>query len=150
MNLILPKPSTQAESPVLRSPTASPNFIVPCLPSKVAGPPVHDIKHGGYRLMVRRDGSRVRCFTRNGHDWADRFGPPARSPHRPEMNDACPPEKPSVKRASVKKGAAHQAAPPVNNASTSKNREQAAAPVTRLSLLEILRERFGQNLFKFN
>ena len=23
--------------------------------------------------MVRGDGSRVRCFTRNGHDWADRF-----------------------------------------------------------------------------
>ena len=23
--------------------------------------------------MVRRDGSRVRCFVRNGHDWADRF-----------------------------------------------------------------------------
>ena len=23
--------------------------------------------------MVRRDGPRVRCFTRNGHDWADRF-----------------------------------------------------------------------------
>jgi ATP-dependent DNA ligase len=23
--------------------------------------------------MVRRDGSRVRCFTRNGHDWADLF-----------------------------------------------------------------------------
>jgi len=23
--------------------------------------------------MVRRDGSRVRCFTRNGHQWADRF-----------------------------------------------------------------------------
>ena len=23
--------------------------------------------------MVRRDGSRVRCFTRNGHDWTDRF-----------------------------------------------------------------------------
>ena len=23
--------------------------------------------------MVRRDGARVRCFTRNGHDWADRF-----------------------------------------------------------------------------
>jgi len=27
----------------------------------------------GYRLMLRRDGSRIRCFTRNGHDWADRF-----------------------------------------------------------------------------
>ena len=23
--------------------------------------------------MVRRDGDRVRCFTSNGHDWADRF-----------------------------------------------------------------------------
>jgi bifunctional non-homologous end joining protein LigD len=53
-------------------------FIEPCLPSKAARPPsgplwVHKIKHDGYRLMVRRDGSRVRCFTRNGHDWADRF-----------------------------------------------------------------------------
>ena len=53
-------------------------FIKPCLPSKVSRPPsgslwVHEIKHDGYRLMVRRDGERVRCFTRNGHDWADRF-----------------------------------------------------------------------------
>jgi bifunctional non-homologous end joining protein LigD len=53
-------------------------FIEPCLPLKVARPPsgplwVHEIKHDGYRLMVRRDGLRVRCFTRNGHDWADRF-----------------------------------------------------------------------------
>ena len=53
-------------------------FIEPCQPSKVARPPsgplwVHEIKRDGYRLMVRRDGSRVRCFTRNGHDWADRF-----------------------------------------------------------------------------
>jgi len=53
-------------------------FIEPCLPSKAARPPsdplwVHEIKHDGYRLMVRRDGARVRCFTRNGHDWADRF-----------------------------------------------------------------------------
>jgi bifunctional non-homologous end joining protein LigD len=53
-------------------------FIEPCQPSKAARPPsdplwVHEIKHDGYRLMVRRDGARVRCFTRNGHDWADRF-----------------------------------------------------------------------------
>jgi bifunctional non-homologous end joining protein LigD len=34
---------------------------------------VHEIKHDGYRLRVRRDGERVRCFTRNGHDWTDRF-----------------------------------------------------------------------------
>jgi bifunctional non-homologous end joining protein LigD len=38
------------------------------------GPPwVHEIKHDGYRLTARRDGPRVRCFTRNGHDWANRF-----------------------------------------------------------------------------
>ena len=53
-------------------------FIAPCLPSRAARPPsgplwVHEIKHDGYRLMVRRDGARVRCFTRNGYDWADRF-----------------------------------------------------------------------------
>src|SRR5438445_6357039 len=53
-------------------------FIEPCLPSKVARPPsgplwVHEIKHDGYRLMVRKDGARVRCFTRGGHDWASRF-----------------------------------------------------------------------------
>jgi bifunctional non-homologous end joining protein LigD len=53
-------------------------FIEPCQPSRAARPPsgplwVHEIKFDGYRLMVRRDGARVRCFTRNGHDWADRF-----------------------------------------------------------------------------
>jgi ATP-dependent DNA ligase len=53
-------------------------FIEPCQPSKAERPPsgslwLHEIKHDGYRLMVRRDGARVRCFTRNGHDWADRF-----------------------------------------------------------------------------
>jgi len=63
-------------------------FIEPCRPTKVAKPPsgplwIHEIKHDGYRLMVRRDGARVRCFTRNGHDWADRFamiGPTASLP----------------------------------------------------------------------
>ena len=54
------------------------SFIKPCLPSKVFRPPfgplwVHEIKHDGYRLMVRRDGARVRCFTKSGHDWANRF-----------------------------------------------------------------------------
>ncbi len=33
----------------------------------------HGFEVGEYRLMVRRDGSRIRCFTRNGHDWTDRF-----------------------------------------------------------------------------
>ena len=54
-------------------------FIAPCLPSKVVRPPsgslwLHEIKFDGYPLMVRRDARpRVRCFTRNGYDWAKRF-----------------------------------------------------------------------------
>jgi bifunctional non-homologous end joining protein LigD len=60
---------------IVRRPSGA---IEPCLPSKAARPPsgalwVHEIKHDGYRLMVRCDGARVRCFTRNGHNWADRF-----------------------------------------------------------------------------
>src|SRR5215211_2726602 len=60
---------------VARSPVG---FIEPCRPTKAARPPsgplwIHEIKHDGFRLLVRREGSRVRCFTRGGHDWADRF-----------------------------------------------------------------------------
>ena len=47
-------------------------------PPKAARPPsgsdwVHEIKFDGYRLMVRRDYQRIRAFTKNGNDWADRF-----------------------------------------------------------------------------
>jgi bifunctional non-homologous end joining protein LigD len=53
-------------------------FIEPCLPSRADRPPsgpgwVHEIKHDGFRLMVRRDGAGVRLLTRRGHDWSDRF-----------------------------------------------------------------------------
>ena len=34
---------------------------------------IHEIKHDGYRLIVQRDGERVRLFTRNGHDWSSRY-----------------------------------------------------------------------------
>jgi ATP-dependent DNA ligase len=34
---------------------------------------VHEIKHDGYRLIVRRDGGRVSLFTRRGHDWSGRY-----------------------------------------------------------------------------
>jgi bifunctional non-homologous end joining protein LigD len=52
---------------------ASYGFIRPALPSPAERPPdgtdwVHEIKHDGYRLMVRRDGAGVRLLTRNGHD----------------------------------------------------------------------------------
>jgi ATP-dependent DNA ligase len=39
-----------------------------------AGPDwLHEIKHDGYRLIVQREGKRVRLFTRNGYDWTDRY-----------------------------------------------------------------------------
>jgi bifunctional non-homologous end joining protein LigD len=53
-------------------------FIVPAQPVKAHRPPmgpnwVHEIKHDGYRLIVRKDGTTVRLFTRNGCDWTERF-----------------------------------------------------------------------------
>ena len=55
-----------------------PGCFEPCLPtpSKVVpqGPMwVHEIKHDGYRLIVRRTEDRVRLLTRRGYDWTDRF-----------------------------------------------------------------------------
>jgi ATP-dependent DNA ligase len=53
-------------------------FIAPCLPSPTDLPPtgpgwIHEIKHDGFRMMVRRDAAGVRLLTRNGHNWADRY-----------------------------------------------------------------------------
>ena len=55
-----------------------PDFCEPCLPSPAAKPPagagwLHEIKHDGFRMLVRRDTAGVRLFTRNGHDWTGRF-----------------------------------------------------------------------------
>ena len=52
-------------------------FIDPCLPTLARAVPdgplwAHEIKHDGFRFVVRRDGDRVRAFTRRGHDWTDR------------------------------------------------------------------------------
>jgi ATP-dependent DNA ligase len=53
-------------------------LVGPCLPSPAKAPPggpdwLHEIKHGGFRLMARRDAKGVRLCTRNGNDFADRF-----------------------------------------------------------------------------
>ena len=50
----------------------------PCIPSRGTKVPdgaewLHEIKHDGYRLIIQRDGKRVRLWTRNGHDWSGRF-----------------------------------------------------------------------------
>ena len=52
-------------------------FIAPCLATRAhqvpAGPQwAHEIKHDGYRFICRRDGDRVRVFSRRGLDSTDR------------------------------------------------------------------------------
>src|SRR5215470_8696153 len=53
-------------------------IIEPCLPSPAKQPPsgdgwLHEIKHDGFRIMARRDGSDVRLITRAGNDFSGRF-----------------------------------------------------------------------------
>src|SRR5262245_30417324 len=53
-------------------------FIEPCLPMRAERPPsgpgwVHEIKHDGFRMVVRRDPAGVRLLTRRGNDWTERF-----------------------------------------------------------------------------
>jgi hypothetical protein len=50
----------------------------PCIPTRGTKVPtgpdwIHEIKHDGYRLIVQRDGTRVRLFTGNDHDWTGRY-----------------------------------------------------------------------------
>jgi bifunctional non-homologous end joining protein LigD len=57
---------------------AFPDFCEPCLPCPAEKPPagggwLHEIKHDGFRMLVRRDAAGVQLFTRNGHDWTGRF-----------------------------------------------------------------------------
>jgi ATP-dependent DNA ligase len=59
-------------------PFRSDGYIPPCIPTRAYRVPsgagwVHEIKHDGYRLQVRRDGDAVRLFTRRGYDWSGRY-----------------------------------------------------------------------------
>jgi bifunctional non-homologous end joining protein LigD len=53
-------------------------FIEPCLPSPADRPPsgsgwLHEIKRDGYRVMARKDGPRVRLYSRPGNDLTRQF-----------------------------------------------------------------------------
>ena len=53
-------------------------FIPPCLPSKADRPPsgvlwLHEIKHDGLRVIVRKNDARVRLYSRPGNDLTKRF-----------------------------------------------------------------------------
>ena len=67
----LPPAVYVAPTAMLLRPTFT--FIPPALPSPGDCPPIggewiHEIKHDGFRMMVRRDASGVRLLTRNGKD----------------------------------------------------------------------------------
>jgi len=57
-----------------------PAFRAPQLATLVDAVPagnqwMHEIKFDGYRLMIAAAGDNVLVYTRNGHDWTEKFGP---------------------------------------------------------------------------
>jgi ATP-dependent DNA ligase len=53
-------------------------FIAPCLPTKADTLPsgvlwIHEIKHDGFRVIARKEGPRVRLYSRPGNDLTYRF-----------------------------------------------------------------------------
>jgi bifunctional non-homologous end joining protein LigD len=56
----------------------SPGYIPPCLPTRAPRPPsgglwLHEIRHDGFRVIARKDGARVRLYSRPGNDLTPRF-----------------------------------------------------------------------------
>ena len=63
---------------MLRMRTLPAGFIAPCLPTKTDKLPsgglwLHEIKHDGFRIIARKDGARVRLYSRPGNDFTRRF-----------------------------------------------------------------------------
>lgn len=77
-------PAKRAASPRTRAANAKkaelPDHLQPQLATLVDAPPAGDwryeVKFDGYRILARIEGSDVRLFTRNGHDWS------AKMPHQ--------------------------------------------------------------------
>ena len=62
----------------LPSRTLPTGFIAPCLPSSAPQAPsgeewLHEIKHDGFRVIARKEGTRMRLYSRPGNDLTDRF-----------------------------------------------------------------------------
>ena len=58
--------------------TLRPGFVLPCLPIRAPAPPsggewLHEIKHDGFRVIARKEGNRVKLYSRPGNDLTDRF-----------------------------------------------------------------------------
>ena len=68
-------------------------FVPPLLPTLVDTPPagdawLHEIKHDGYRTQLLIADGGARLFTRNGHDWTDKYRPIAAAAHSLGCRDA--------------------------------------------------------------
>jgi len=62
----------------LRPSTLPTGFIAPCLPTNAPQPPsgpgwLHEIKFDGFRVIARKEGKRVRLYSRPGNDLTYRF-----------------------------------------------------------------------------
>ncbi|MGX1100371.1 non-homologous end-joining DNA ligase [Amorphus sp. MBR-141] len=63
-----------------RSQGKPPAFVAPQLATLTEAPPegdgwLYETKFDGYRMIAACDHGSVRCYTRSGRDWTDRFGP---------------------------------------------------------------------------
>jgi bifunctional non-homologous end joining protein LigD len=57
--------------PSLSSRALPAGFIAPCLPTSAPQPPsgeawLHEIKHDGFRVIARKDGTRVKLYSPTG------------------------------------------------------------------------------------
>lgn len=55
-------------------------FIPPQTPTLADKPPegegwIHEVKYDGYRTQLIVENGKARAFTKNGHDWSDRYAP---------------------------------------------------------------------------
>jgi bifunctional non-homologous end joining protein LigD len=59
-------------------PAKLPAFIAPQIPALSAEPPtgsgwIHEIKHDGFRTLLRLESGSAQAFSRGGHDWTDKY-----------------------------------------------------------------------------
>src|ERR1700738_5220556 len=73
-----PRPSTSRDPmSTLRMLALPAGFVAPCLPTRAPRPPsgaiwLHEIKWDGFRVIARKEGKRVRLYSRPGNDPATR------------------------------------------------------------------------------
>src|SRR6202048_4712689 len=58
--------------------TLAVGFVWPCLPTSAPHVPsgrdwLHEVKHDGFRVIARKNGKRVRLYSRSGNDLTYRF-----------------------------------------------------------------------------